>query len=202
MSDREFAATEIEAKVHDLAEAMERAKTVQANRDDMTVEIKQAVQARLELLARDLQPIFDNIPVSCDRFDFALANGNPPRLWIDMTSFISMGADKRHYVFTKDTRLGRTILAQSDDRHAIGRHITDYVAQRILEQEREIEGDWISFCGKSSYTQNDKNKHNMKLDASKESGLRGIGWFLLGVAVSAVSMFAIDYYKIFLLNLL
>ena len=183
MSEQELDASEIEAKVHNLAEAMDRAREAQADRDDVVVEMKQAARARLELLAQELQPVIDDLPADCDQFEFALTGGDTPRLWVDMTAFVRMGRDRRVFEFVKDTRLGRMLLFEGDDREAAARAVTDYVAERLLERERAIEGDWV----------------NLKRSADKEapveqpaaSRARSAGWlhlvtFLLGAAAGAI----------------
>jgi hypothetical protein len=64
-------------------------------------------------------------------------------LWIDMTAFVVMGRDRRTYRFLKDTRLGRTIVLETAELADIADTITHYVAERIIERERAIEGDWL-----------------------------------------------------------
>ncbi len=144
MANEDLEAADIERKVHNLAEAMERVRSAQVERDDVVVDMKHSKISRLELLAGDLATVFNELPPEIEMFEFAITNGEVPRFWIDMTSFVRMGADGREYEFVKDTRLGRTILARSTDREQVGKVITDYVAQRVLERERMIEGDWLS----------------------------------------------------------
>jgi len=144
MADKELDAKQIEEKVHNLAESMERMRASQADKDDVVVDMKHAKHTRLELLAEELQPVFNDVPEGSDQFEFALTNGEVPRMWIDMTSFVRMGSDRQEYEFVKDTRLGRVILGRTKSRGEIGSQVTDYVAERILERERMIEGDWIS----------------------------------------------------------
>lgn len=144
MAADDLEAADIERKVHNLAEAMNRVRSNQADRDDVVVDMKHSKISRLELLASDLAPVFNDLPAEVEQFEFAITNGETPRFWIDMTSFVRMGADGREYEFVKDTRLGRTVLARSSDRTVVGTRISDYVAERVLERERMIEGDWIS----------------------------------------------------------
>lgn len=129
---------------HDLGKAMRTIRSAQADRDDIIIDMIHAKVSRLQLLADDLMPVIDEIPQEAEQFEFAITNGETPRLWIDMTSFVRMGADGREYEFVKDTRVGRTILARSQDRDLVGERITAYVAERLLERERMIEGDWVS----------------------------------------------------------
>ncbi|MEM7289561.1 MAG: hypothetical protein AAF412_04185 [Pseudomonadota bacterium] len=144
MGEKDMEAKDIEQKVHDLASAMQEVKTASADREDVVVELRQSKASRLELLADDLSPVFNDVPADQDQFEFALTNGDVPRLWIDMTSFVRMAKDGRVYEFVKDTRLGRTILGSSKNREKMGAQITRYVAERMLERERAMEGEWVS----------------------------------------------------------
>ena len=194
MADTEIDAKKIENKVHDLAEAMDRIRNNRADRDDVVVEMKQASRARLELLAQDLQPVFDALPPNNDQFEFALTSGETPRLWIDMTGFVRMARDRRVYEFVKDTRLGRTVLGETEDRARMAQMVTDYVAERVLEKERLVEGEWLAM---KSY---DFSRSSEETQASVAPGepepvRRRSGWFtfflfLLGIIAGAVGMIA------------
>jgi hypothetical protein len=137
----------VPAQSYSLREAIRLIKNGQAQRDDVVVDMKQAARARLELLAQDLQPVVDEIPKGDETFEFSLSGGETPRLWIDMTAFVRMGRDPRSYEFVKDTRLGRIVLGESQDRQRIARLVTNYVAERIVERERAIEGEWLARGG-------------------------------------------------------
>jgi len=195
--NKELDAKEIEAKVHDLSKSMERMKSRQADRDDVVVELKQSQRTRLELLARDLQPVFNDVPDDNGQFEFALTNGETPRLWIDMSAYVRMGADKREYELIKDTRMGRTILAASSDMVRMGQVVTDYVADKILERERLIEGEWIAMSGYDF----DANQNGAQNGAEEKvsvvvrrSGWRAAGWLLLGGLISVGGLFAWAWY--------
>ena len=164
MIKKEIEAGEIERRVHDLANAMNKIRSAQADRDDVVVEMKHTKVSRLELLRDDLQPVQDDIPYDNEMFDFALLKGDTPRLWVDMTSFVRMGVDGREYEFVKDTRMGRVILGHGSSRKKMGEHVTDYVAERLLERERMIEGDWLSL----THMMDARNADVEKLEATKE----------------------------------
>ena len=168
MIKKEMEAGEIERRVHDLANAMNKIRTAQADRDDVVVEMKHTKVSRLELLRDDLQPVLEDIPYDNEMFDFALVKGDAPRLWIDMTSFVRMGADGREYEFVKDTRMGRVILGRGSSRKKMGEHITDYVAERILERERMIEGDWLSLTHMMDARNADRESDNHMKQADPE----------------------------------
>jgi hypothetical protein len=198
MSEQELDASQIEAKVLDLASAMERVRNRQAERDDVVVEMKQAARARLELLAQDLEPVFRDIPEGNDQFELALSDGEMPRLWIDMTAFVRLGRDRRTYEFVKDTRLGRTLYSSSDDRQAIGKQVAEYIAERVLERQRILEGDWISLrqAGAPSATMESAQPAALAQPGVAQPAAKGglrvatILMFLLGIAIGAAGMVA------------
>jgi hypothetical protein len=134
--------------VRSLKDAIRRVRTAEAERSDVVVELRDAERARLEMLADELRSVFAEIPDEHDAFALNIAGGTPPRLWVDMTSFVVMDRDRRTYRFLKDTRLGRTVILESDDLDAMADMITSYVAERIIERERAIEGDWVLRRGK------------------------------------------------------
>ena len=140
----DWEADELESKVHDLAESMKRVRTAQAERDDVVVDMKNAKLSRLELLAEDLSDVIKAVPSDQELFEFGISKGETPRFWVDITSFVRLVGDGREYEFVKDTYMGRVVLGRSDNREVIGKHVSDYVAERILERERAIEGEWVT----------------------------------------------------------
>ena len=130
-------------KVRSLKETLRKVRTAEAERSDVVVELRDAERARLELLADELRGVFAEVPAEDEQFIFTVAAGTPPRLWIDMTAFVVMGRDRRTYRFLKDTRLGRTIILETAKLDEMADTITHYVAERIIERERALEGDWL-----------------------------------------------------------
>lgn len=123
-----------------LAEAVRSVKNAEADRDDVVVEMRDSERMRLEILANELASVIADVPRDLDMFDFALSSGLKPRFWIDVVSHVSMGRDKRTYRFLKDTRNGRVVLAESADAKPIADQVTRYIAERIVERERLLEG--------------------------------------------------------------
>ena len=123
-----------------LSDAIRDVKNLVADREDVVVELREATRMRLDLLAAELAPVFAEVPAEIDIFDFAVSSGLQPRLWIDAVSHVAMGRDRRTYRFLKDTRVGRVVLGESADMTKIADHVTRYVAERIVERERVLEG--------------------------------------------------------------
>ncbi|MEM8749489.1 MAG: hypothetical protein AAGF28_04265 [Pseudomonadota bacterium] len=191
-NDIENEQEETQRKQRSLSDALVRAKSRQADRDDVVVEMKEAEAARLELLAQELRPLMSEIDETDERFDFAMTRGERPRLWIDMTSFVAMGHDKRSYRFLKDTRMGRVVLAESTDMDKMADIVSDYVAERVLERERQIEGEWIA-AGNEPAPADKPLPTNTSASAPAspaKSGWRSFWWFLFGVILCAAAMIA------------
>jgi len=185
----ETKAKDDDAKVLDLSKSLDRMKSKNADRDDVVVELNQSQLSRLELLARDLQPVFEQVPDDNEQFEFALTKGETPRLWIDMSTYVRMGAMRHQYELVKDTRMGRTILAASTDKERMGQLVTDYIADKILERERLIEGEWISMSG-YQFDGEEETAVSENTAPSKPSVWRSILWFCVGGIISLASLFA------------
>jgi len=134
--------------VRRLSDAIREARNAAAEREDVVVEMREAQRMRLEMLAAELKPLFDDVPADVDSFDFALSSGLQPRLWIDAVSHITMGRDRRTYRFLKDTRLGRVVLAESTDMKPVADQVGRYVADRMIERQRAMEGE-VTAAGKN-----------------------------------------------------
>ena len=201
MTEEELEAKDIERKVLDLAKSIDRIKNRQADRDDVVVEIREARMSRLELLADDLAPVIADIPNEIDIFEFGLSKGEVSRLWIDLTTFVRLAKDGRTYELVKDTRMGRTLLMQTKDREQIGEALTDYIADRILERERVIEGDWVSLrqTGIEHKSEDGDLKNNELIEAARNkklmtSILRLIIWLLIGFSVGLATLLLVFYF--------
>jgi hypothetical protein len=139
MSDAGENVTPIE-NARRLSDAIRDVKNAAADRDDVVVEMREASRMRLDLLAAELAPVFAEVPADVDIFDFAVSSGLQPRLWIDATSHVTMGRDRRTYRFLRDTRIGRIVLAESTDMKLVADQVTRYVAERLVERQRMMDG--------------------------------------------------------------
>lgn len=123
-----------------LSEAIREVKNAAADRADVVVDLRDAERMRLELLVSELQPVFADVPPDAELFDFAVSSGLQPRLWIDAVAHVAMGRDKRTYRFVRDTRAGRIVLAESSDMRPVADQVTRYVAERVVERQRMLDG--------------------------------------------------------------
>lgn len=98
-------------------------------------------QTRLDALAQSLRGVYTEIPkvaqAKQDAFTFAMLPGKPPRFWVDLTSFVVMTDSGQTFHFLKDTRDGRITLFESDSLEDTANAVTDYVAERIVQQRAD-----------------------------------------------------------------
>jgi hypothetical protein len=197
-------------KARSLRDTIREVRTAETERADVVVELRDAERARLELLAEELRGVFAEVPAEDDQFIFTVAQGTPPRLWIDMTAFVVMGRDRRTYRFLKDTRLGRTIIVESAELADVADTITHYVAERIIERERAIEGDWL--IRRVMRDEKERRQEARQVVAAAAQAVaapekpaarldsRSLGWlvaaFLGGVLIGVVVLFAYAWMQV------
>jgi len=167
------------ARKRSLAAALSDVKNRQASQNDVVVDLKEAEFARLELFGDEVRPLFEQLPEGHDQFEFGLSTGKPPRLWIDMTAHVSMGHDKRTYRFLKDTKAGRVVLAESHDLGMVADTVSNYVAERVLEREKILEGDWNSLLL-------NEETAIQRAKGYKKSTWLNLLWFVSGFGLSAM----------------
>jgi hypothetical protein len=127
-----------------LAATIREVKNALADRDDVVVDIREAQFTRQEMLADELKPVFAEVPVEDEWFDLVISSGTQPRLWIDAVAHVTMARDRRTYRFLRDTRLGRGVLAESSDMKPVAEQVTRYIAERMIERRRAMEGDTVA----------------------------------------------------------
>jgi hypothetical protein len=188
--------------VRKLTDAIRRVRTAEAERSDVVVELRDAERARLEMLSDELKGVFAEIPPDDEQFLFTVAAGTPPRLWIDMTAFVAMARDRRTYRFLKDTRLGRTVILETANIDDLADCVTHYVAERIIERERAIEGDWLikrimRDDKETGRRQDGKRRLSAPLPAADG---RNLGWIiaalLLGVLIGIAALLGIAWLSV------
>lgn len=166
-----------------LAETIRQVKNAAADRDDVVVDLREQQRTRLELLAEELKQVFSDIPADDDRFDLVISAGAQPRLWIDSVAHVTMGRDRRTYRFLRDTRLGRIVLAESVDAKPVADQVTRYIAERIIERQRILEGD-ITHVALDS-TVGGSAEAAASRGSRAGAVIRGLGMVLLGGIVGA-----------------
>ncbi|MBO0343884.1 hypothetical protein [Roseibium limicola] len=131
-------------KMRSLRDAIRKVQLGEVERTDVVIELQDTEKARLELLAEEMKDVFREIPDDDDQFTLQIAKGSTSRFWIDVTSHVVVGGDRRTYRFLKDTRLGRVVILETAEVDDMADCLTEYIAERILEREKAMEGDWLN----------------------------------------------------------
>ncbi len=122
----------------DLRAAVRRARIEDAERSNVTAELRGAEIARLEMLKEALEPVFLQLPKEAELFDLGLIPGEKPRLFVDMVAFVEMSRDRRTFRFIQETRAGRVLIAEGDKVDPIAEAVTSYLGRRLVERERAL----------------------------------------------------------------
>jgi len=164
-----------------LADAIRDVKNIAADKADVVVDIREASRTRLEMLAHELEPVFAEVPADDPSFDFVISNGEQPRLWIDAVAHVALGRDRRTYRFVRDTRLGRVVLAETADLQTVVDQVTLYIAERMVERQRMIDGDVLPLPRGSLRAKKLRNQES----ATLAEAFKGVVAFLLGAIVGS-----------------
>jgi hypothetical protein len=195
MSDQPKKTGQMTGSVIALEDAIRDVRLNAAERGDVVVELREASRARMEMLAAELEPTIQSIPVDDDQFDFALSSGQNPRLFIDATAHIGLARDRLTYRFVRDSRLGRVVLEESRDLKAIADRVTRYVAERIVERQRVMDGPVTDLAKPAQYAE-PKDAGYLKTEepaAVRADGVSdfmlGLIWFLIGGVAGAGALY-------------
>lgn len=166
----------VEHQERSLREAIRQARTTHADRMDVLADLNSAVTARLELLMDELKPVLAELPGNADQFECSLVPGDPPRLWLDMISYVAMADDKRTYRLVKDTRAGREVLFEAPEVGRVATFVTDYLAHRVVEREMALESG------------SGQRRHRRMFD---HTAMVAVLAFLSGTCVGALGLFVL-----------
>ena len=168
-----------------LDRAIRDVRIADVEQSSVVVELGDTERARLEILHEALEDVAKELPEDMELLTFQIVPGRKPRFWIDITSFVEMARDKRTYRFLKDTRLGRVVLAESQDVDDVADSVTHYLAERIIEREKAIESDYL-LNKMSDKAINPKTAALAK--RSQSGGSNAIWWFLCGILAGAIGL--------------
>ena len=121
-----------------LEEQIRVARLAHAERLTAMENIHDASVLRLQVLKDELTPVFAQNMAARRVIDLVLVPGDPPRLWIDMTSYVTMGPDPQTYRLQRDTFCRHELLLASRKRSEVIAGITAHVASHLVEREKQL----------------------------------------------------------------
>ncbi len=173
------------AETRRLSDVVREVKNAMADRDDVVVELREATRTRLELMAAELAPVFAEVPADIDLFDFTVSSGLQPRLWIDAVSHVAMARDRRTYRFLRDTRAGRIVLAEDIAIKPVADQVARYVAERLIERERMMDGTTLSL--RDDVTTKEPEPETVVRRGGWPAFLSGLGLVAAGALVGLIA---------------
>ena len=202
--DRDFnESPAVDRAERSLREALSLARDRLADRDDVVVEMKAAERGRLELLVEELRPVFEAVDPEDRRFEFGLSNGPRPRFWIDATTFVQMGNDRRTYRLLKDRLHDRRLLAETGELPIMADSVSAYVADRVLDRQRALEGEWEDLRERSAEPDGRGRRARRERPARKRGWIAGFvstflqvvaGLVLVLLVLAAIILIFPDYF--------
>nr|WP_321456149.1 hypothetical protein [uncultured Cohaesibacter sp.] len=177
-------------KKRSLDRAIRDVRIADVEQNSVVVELGDTERARLEILNDALEDVSKELPEDMEMLTFQIVPGRKPRFWIDITSFVEMARDKRTYRFLKDTRLGRVVLAESQDVDDVADAVTHYLAERIIEREKAIESDHLL----AKMSEKAINPETAAMAKRKRGGSNAIWWFLCGILAGAIGLVLYAWY--------
>lgn len=121
-----------------LAEALREARLAEAAHFDAALELRDSKSLRLQLLQDELLPAVRATAEARELFDLTLVPGDPPKLWVDLVSYVVMEPDHRTYRFVQDRQDGREVLFESSVREQAASAIRRHMAHRLVARERKL----------------------------------------------------------------
>ncbi|WP_346891429.1 hypothetical protein [uncultured Roseibium sp.] len=177
-------------RVRSLRDAIRKVQLGEVERSDVVVELQDSERARLEMLADEMKDVFKEIPEDDDQFTLQIVAGSTPRFWIDVTGHVVMAGDQRTYRFVKDTRLGRVVILETAEVDDMADCLTEYIAERILEREKALEGDWLN----NRLRQVAVGVAESEGSKSRVSWGAAFGAFIVGLAAGAAGLVAYAWF--------
>lgn len=120
-----------------LAEAIREARLAEAAHFEAALDLRDSKSLRLQILKDELLPAVQASSEARELFDLTLLPGEPPKLWVDLTSYVLMEPDHRTYRFLQDRQDRREILFETTSREQAAAAIRRHMAHRLVARERQ-----------------------------------------------------------------
>lgn len=120
-----------------LGQALREARLAEAAHFEAALDLRDSKTLRLQILKDALLPAVQETPEARELFDLTLIPGEPPKLWVDLTSYVVMEPDHRTYRVLQDRQDSRDILFEGIDREEAAAAIRRHMAHRMVARDRQ-----------------------------------------------------------------
>lgn len=123
-------------QIDGLERDVRRARLAQAAHFDALVDIKDAQTLRLDALQGKLKKQISAEPRLAGLLPLQMADGFPPRLWIDNISYIVMEPDPRTYRLMRQEQAGHETVLETRDMSEMVSKVREYASHALIEAQR------------------------------------------------------------------
>ena len=120
-----------------LGQALREARLAEAAHFEAALDLRDSKTLRLQILKDELLPAVQETPEARELFDLSLIPGEPPKLWVDLTSYVVMEPDHRTYRVLQDRQDSRDVLFEGIDREQAAAAIRRHMAHRLVARDRQ-----------------------------------------------------------------
>jgi hypothetical protein len=119
-------------------DALRQARLAEAAHHEAVLGIRDAKSLRLQLLRDETAGLIADSPEARQLFDLALVPGEPPKLWIDLITFVVMEPDHRTYRLVQDNQAGREVLHETAELGGMVERLKMHMAHRLVARDKRI----------------------------------------------------------------
>ncbi len=127
-----------------MAAELKRARELQGAGHEAQLAARDMAAMRLLAVKQELAPYVESLPEVRGFVELALVSGERPRLWLDLVSYVVMGADQQHWQLVQDTVEGREIVFETDQLDELVAFLRKFIAHRAVQRERLLRSDTAS----------------------------------------------------------
>lgn len=124
------------AEVDALTKAMKDARLAEAVQLDAILNARDARILRLGALRDAVLPELQAHEEAKKLFDLNVVEGERPKLWLDLISWIEMEPDPKTYRLVQSRERAEGVLFETADAAEMKRYAIRYMAHRLIERER------------------------------------------------------------------
>ncbi len=165
-------------KLNALTTALIEARLAQAAQFDAVARVHDARTLRLEALRDSVVPDLGNSPHLRELVEINVQDGETPRLWVDLITYVEMEPDPKSYRLVQSSERGLETIFETRDAEQMKHNVLRQVAHRAVAVERAIAGKPLA---------GERPQYNYSLGEVIYVWLTGIafgalGWFAYAVA--------------------
>ena len=124
-----------------MAEELRRARELQGAGHEARLASRDMAAMRLLAVKQELSPYVDALPELRSFIELALVNGETPKLWLDLVSYVVMAPDQQHWRLMQDTADGREVIFETDQMDELVAFLRKFIAHRAIQRERLLRSD-------------------------------------------------------------